>query len=111
LKLRVFSMALMLVGSSTMQIVLIAGGVGAVGAGVDVGDVVADGAEAEVLLEGGDGGGEVLGVGVRGAQDVEGIALRGLGADAGQLAEFVDEPGHGRGEAGGHGATPCREGR
>jgi hypothetical protein len=44
--------------------VLIAGGVGAVGAGVDVGDVVADGAEAEVLLEGGDGGGEVLGVGV-----------------------------------------------
>ena len=80
----------------------VARGAGAVGAGVDVGDVVADGAEVQMLLEGADGVGERGGVGVGRTQDVEGVALRSLGADAGQLAEFVDEPGHGLGETGSH---------
>ena len=56
---------------------LVAGGRGAVEAGVDVGDVVADGAEAERGFEGADGVGERGGVGVGRAQDVEGEALRG----------------------------------
>ena len=79
--------------------VLVARGAGAVGAGIDVGDVVADAAELEVLLEGEDGLRERGGVVVRGAEDVEGVALRGLGAYAGKLAELVDETGHGFGEA------------
>jgi len=81
----------------------IAGGTGAVETGIDVGDVVAEGAEAERGFEGADGVGEGVGVGVRRAQDVEGEALRGARADTGELAEFVDEPRHGSGEAGGHG--------
>ena len=40
--------------------VMVAGGTGAVDAWVDVGDVVADGAEAEVLLDLADGDGERL---------------------------------------------------
>jgi len=51
----------------------VAGGAGAVGAGVYVGDVVADGAEAEAGFEGADGVGERFGIGVGGAQDVEGM--------------------------------------
>jgi hypothetical protein len=35
-------------------------------------------------------------------EDVEGVALRGLGADSGKLAELVDEACHGFGEAGRH---------
>ena len=74
---------------------LVADGAGAVGAGVDVGDVVADGAEAQAGLEFADGVGESGGVIVRGAQEVEGEALGALGAYAGELLEFFDEPGHG----------------
>ncbi len=79
---------------------LVADGAGAVGAGVDVGDVVAEGAEAELGAEFEDGFGEGAGVFVGGAEDVEGEALRGFGADAGELAQLVDEAGHGFGETG-----------
>jgi hypothetical protein len=74
---------------------LVADGAGAVGAGVDVGDVVADGAEAQAGFEGADGVGEGGGVFLGGAEDVEGEALGGFGADAGEFFQFFDEPGHG----------------
>jgi hypothetical protein len=57
-----------------------------------------------MLLELLDGMGESAGVFVAGSQDVEGEALGGLGADAGELAELFDEAGHGFGETGGHAA-------
>ncbi len=79
---------------------VVAGGGGAVGAGVDVGDVVADGAEAEVLFNLADRVGEGVSVFGGGAEDVKGEALGGFGADAGELAQLVDEAGHGLGEAG-----------
>jgi len=51
---------------------LVAGGAGAVGTGIDVGDVVADGAEAQAFLEAAHGFGEGRGIIVRGAENVEG---------------------------------------
>ena len=72
---------------------LVADGGGTVGAGIDIGDVVADGAEAEAGFEGVDGVGEGGGVFLGGAEDVEGEALGGFGADAGKFFEFVDEAG------------------
>ena len=57
---------------------LVAGGLRAVDAGIDVGDVVADGAEAELSLRARMAVGERSGIGFAGAQDVEGEALRGL---------------------------------
>lgn len=77
---------------------LVADGAGAVGARVDVGDVIADGAEAEVGLQLADGVGQGLGVLRRGAEDVEGEALGAAGSNAGELAELVDEAAHGLGE-------------
>ena len=74
---------------------LVAGGAGAIEAGIDVGDVVADGAEAQALLDLADRGGERFGVLIVGAQDVKGQALRGFVADAGQLAQLLDEARHG----------------
>ena len=79
-----------------------ADGGGTEAAGVDVGDVIAEGAEAEVGFELRDGVGEGFGVFCGGAEDVEGEALGGAGADAGELAELLDEGGHGLGEAGLH---------
>lgn len=79
---------------------LVADGVGAVDAGVDVGDVVAEGAEAQVGLELSDGEGEGVGIGGGGTEDVEGQALGGLRAYSGELAELLDEARHGFGEAG-----------
>jgi len=79
---------------------LVADGAAAVGAGIYVGYVVADGAEAQGGFEGAHGVGEGGGVFVGRAQDVEGEALRTLGADAGEFFEFVDEPGHGLGVTG-----------
>ena len=73
--------------------VLVAGGAGAVDAGIDVGDVVADGAEAELFAQDEDGVGKGAGVVVGAAQKVEGEALGGFGADAGELAQLVDEAG------------------
>ena len=94
-------MAAMLVGLlDDADGVPVAGGAGAVAAGIDVGDVVADGAEAELFAQDEDGVGEGAGVVVGAAQKVEGEALGGFGADAGELAQFVDEAGDGVGEAG-----------
>src|ERR1017187_2387569 len=79
--------------------VLVADGAGAVAAGVDVGDVVADGAEAEAGFDLADRVGKGLRVRVGRTQDVESEPLRRLGPDAGQLAQLVDEAGHGFGES------------
>ena len=76
-------------------------GAGAEGAGVDVGNVVAEGAEAEVGFELLDGVGEGFGLFGGAAEDVEGEALRSAGAHAGKLAELLDEAGHGFCEASG----------
>jgi len=81
---------------------LVARRTAAIGAGINVSDVVANRAESEVLLEREDSLRERCGVRIAPAQDVEGIALRGFRADAGKLAELVDQTGHGFGEAGSH---------
>ena len=74
---------------------LVARGAGAIDAGVDVGDVVADGAEAQAGLELADGVGECFGVLIAGAQEMEGESLRALCSDAGQFFKLFDEAGHG----------------
>ena len=79
---------------------LVAGGAGAVDAGIDIGDVVADGTEMQTGLQLADGVGEELGVFVAGAQDVKSEALRSLAAYAGKFLEFVDEASHGLGKLG-----------
>jgi len=79
---------------------LVAGGTGAVCAWIDVGDVVADAAEAEAGLEFADRVGEGRGFFIRGSQEVKGESLRALGAYARELLQFVDEAGHGLGVAG-----------
>src|SRR3981081_1284915 len=73
---------------------LVAGGAGAIGAGVDVGDVVAQRAESQVSLKVADRGSQGVCVVVARSQDVEGEALRALGAHSGELLEFVDQPRH-----------------
>src|SRR5258708_22381425 len=73
---------------------LVASRAGAVGAWVDVGDVVAQRAQAQVSLKVADGGGQGVCVVVARSQDVKGEALRALGAHSGQLLEFVDQPRH-----------------
>ena len=78
---------------------LITGRAGAVGAGIDVGDIVADGAEAQTGLEAAHGIGQRLGISVGRAQNVESETLGALGADAGQLLQLFNEPGHGLGVA------------
>ena len=70
-------------------------GVGADGAGVGVGDVLADAAELGAVLDLEERVGERFGFGARGAEDVVGEALGALGADAGQAVEGVDQPGEG----------------
>ena len=65
----------------------VAAGVVAEAAGVALGQVLADGAEVDALLDVEQGLGEVVGLGLGGAQDVVGEALGRLGADAGQAME------------------------
>ena len=60
-------------------------------AGVDVGDVVAHRAVRDALLHIAKGVSQALGVVARALQDMEGQALRPLGADARQPLEFFDE--------------------
>jgi len=64
---------------------LIAGRVRAIGAGIDVGYVVADGTKMQAGLELADGICELLGVFITGSQNVKGEALRRLAANAGEL--------------------------
>lgn len=61
-------------------------------AGVDVSYVVADGAERYLLLDLPYGVGEEAGLFAGSAQQIVGDALSTLGPDAGQLAQFLDEP-------------------
>jgi hypothetical protein len=82
---------------------LVARGAGAVDAGVDVGDVVADRAQTQAGLDVAHGGGEGLGIVFAGAKNVEGEALRGFCSDAGEFLQLVDEARHGFGKFG-HGA-------
>ncbi len=70
---------------------LIACRICAVVAGIDVGDVVADGAEAKVSLELLDGMSESASVFIAATEDVKRQALRGLGADTGELAKLFDQ--------------------
>src|SRR5579884_2237389 len=74
--------------------------IAAVGAQFGVADVVAFGAQAEMVFHVQQRGGEPLGVLAGSSEDVEGKTLGGFLADAGQAAEFVDEPLQGRGEIG-----------
>src|ERR1700733_458071 len=76
------------------DLALVARGAGTIDARVDVGDVVADGAEPQLGLELAHGVGERVGIRHAGAEDVEGKALRALGADAGKLAQLLDEARH-----------------
>ncbi len=73
---------------------LVADGAGAVGAGIDVGDVVAYGTETQACLEPAHSVGEGGRVFVGGAQNMEGEALGALGAYAGKLLQLFNEPGH-----------------
>jgi len=73
---------------------LVAGCAGAIDAGVDVGDVIAHRAQAQVGLDVAHGGGEGFGIFVAGAQDVEGQPLRAFRADAGELFQLVDQARH-----------------
>jgi hypothetical protein len=78
---------------------LVARGAGAVDAGIDIRDVVADGAEAQLRLQLANSVGERVCVGHAGTQDVEGKALRTFGADAGKFAQLLNEARHGLCEA------------
>ncbi len=67
-------------------------GVAAILADLAIRDVVADAAEAELILDVQDGLREVLGILAAGAQHVERKPLRRLLADAGEAFEFGDQP-------------------
>ena len=73
---------------------VVARGTDAVGAGVDIGDVVADRAEAQVGLQAAHRLGQGRRILVGGAQNVEGEALRALGSHARQFLQLFNEPGH-----------------
>jgi hypothetical protein len=64
---------------------VVAGGAGAVDAGVYVGDIVADGTETQSGFEASNGLGKRGGILVCGAQNMECVALRAFGADAWKL--------------------------
>ncbi len=101
LKCLVFSMAAMLVGSSTTQTRRwLRVGAGAVDAGIDVSDVVADRAETEVGLDVAHGGGEGFGIFVAGAKNVESQTLCALCANARELFQLIDQARHGFGKFG-----------
>src|ERR1022692_4794283 len=73
---------------------LVASRTAAIDTRIDVGNVVADGAQTQFLFEVTNGGGEGFGVIGAGTENVKGEALRAFVADAGQLLQFVDEPRH-----------------
>ena len=79
---------------------LVARWVRAVSAWIDIGDVVADGAEVKLFFEIADRRGKGLGVFSAGAQDVKGHSLGALAAYAGEFLEFIDELSHRLGKLG-----------
>src|SRR5271169_6077720 len=78
---------------------LITSSTAAVAAGIDIGDVIADRAQAQLGLDVSNRGGESFGVIFARAQNMEAEALRTLATDSRQFLEFVDQPGHGFGKA------------
>ena len=91
----------MLCGSSTTQITCWSRlRIAAVLAQLAIADVVADAAQAQLVLHVQDGLRQVLGIVAAGAQHVERDPLRGLLADAGQALEFRDQPRERFGEIG-----------
>ena len=78
---------------------LIAGRAGTIDAGINVGDVVADRAQAQAGLDVVDGSGEGVGVVFAGAQNMERQPLRRLAANAGKFLELVNQTSHGFSEA------------
>jgi len=78
----------------------IAAGIAAVEAQVAFANVVAEAAETQLVLNVEEGLREMFGVFAAGAQHVEGDALRGFLADAGQVFQCVDEAGQRFGEVG-----------
>lgn len=79
---------------------LISGRTAAIDAGVDVGDVVADGAQLQAGLHVAHRNRQRLRILVAGAQDVKGEPLCTFAADAWQLFQFIDEPRHRLGKLG-----------
>jgi len=79
---------------------LIACGTGAVDAGIDIGDVVTNGAKAEISLNVAYSGGESFGIFVAGAENVECEALSAFGSYTGELFKLVDQARHGFGKFG-----------
>src|SRR5207302_6618676 len=75
-------------------------GTGAVGAGVDVGDVVAHRAEAEIRFDVAHGLRQAFGIFIAGAKNVEGETLGALSSNARELLQLVNEARHGFGETG-----------
>src|SRR5258708_3464212 len=73
---------------------LVARGIGAIGTGIDIGDIAANRAEMKVLLEIANGQGESVGVRRARTQQMERHPLGALTAHAGQLLQFVNESSH-----------------
>jgi hypothetical protein len=78
---------------------LVARGAGAIYAGIDVGNVVADGAETKIGFDITDSDGEGFGVFIAGAENVKSQALRALGSNARELFQLIDQARHGFGES------------
>jgi hypothetical protein len=73
---------------------LVASRATAVNARIDVGNVVADGAEAKAGFHITHGRGQAFRVSIAGTQNVEGKALSALAPDSRKFFQFVNEPGH-----------------
>src|SRR5258708_37171030 len=73
---------------------LVARGIGAIGTGIDIGNIAANRAEMKVLLEVANGQGESVGVRRARTQQTERHPLGALAAHAGQLLQFVNESSH-----------------
>jgi hypothetical protein len=79
---------------------LIPRGTRAIDARVDIGDVVANGAKAQIRFDVSHRRGQCLGVVIARAENVKGEALRALGPDAGELFQLIDQARHGFGKFG-----------
>ena len=73
---------------------LVAGWTGAIDTGIDVGDVVADRTQAQIGFDIANCGRKRFSVVFARAQNMKRQTLGALAADARQLLELIDEPGH-----------------
>ena len=76
------------------NLALVAGGAGTINARINIGNIVADGAEAQAGFHIAHGSGQRLGIVVAGAQNVKREPLRGLAADARQFLQLVNKARH-----------------